>query len=85
MNLNMIPVYVRIFSGVINRILINPTTGGRFSWQILLDASRESPKLQDLCLWDIDIKKVMNLIISFTSHVRLLKLFRSAYPSTPVR
>jgi len=59
MNLNMIPVYVRIFfGGFFNRILNNPATGGCFSWQILLDAYRESPKLQDFCLWDIDTKRV---------------------------
>lgn len=33
MNLNMIPVYIRIFFwGFFNRILINPATGGYFSW-----------------------------------------------------
>ena len=86
MNLNMIPVYVRIFWGeFFDRILINPTTRGCFSWQVLLNASGESPKLQDFCLWDIDTKRLMNLIISFTSHVHLLKLFRRAYPSTPIR
>ena len=86
MNLNMIPVCVRIFFGkFFNRILINPAAGGCFSWQILLDAFRESPKLQDLCLWDMDTKRVMNLIISFISHVNLLKLFCRAYPFTPVR
>ena len=85
MNLNIIPVYVRIFfGGFFDRILINPTTRGRFSWQVLLNVFRKSPKLQDFCLWNIDTKRLMNLIISFTSHVYLLKLFRRAYPSTPV-
>lgn len=73
------------FGRFFNRILINPAAGGCFSWRILLDAFRESPKLQDFCLWDMNAKRVMNLIISFTSHVNLLKLFRRAYLSTPVR